>query len=56
MSQPIPFEDLCAVLLAIAGHDPRQPLQLIVGAPDKLARSLRGIEQREELSMHRRGS
>jgi two-component system, OmpR family, phosphate regulon sensor histidine kinase PhoR len=49
MSRPVPFEDFSATLLAMAGHDLRQPLQLIVGAHDKLARSLRGGEQREEL-------
>ena len=50
MSQPVPFEDFCAVLLAIAGHDLRQPLQLIIGAHDKLAQFLRGREQFEELA------
>jgi signal transduction histidine kinase len=50
VSQPIPFEDFCAVLLAIAGHDLRQPLQLIIGAHDKLAQFLRGSEQFEELA------
>ncbi len=50
MSQPIPFEDFSATLLAMAGHDLRQPLQLIVGAHDKLARTLHGSEQREELA------
>ena len=50
MSQPIPFEDFCAVLLAIAGHDLRQPLQLIIGAHDKLAQFLHGGEQFEELA------
>ena len=50
MSQPVPFEDFCAVLLAIAGHDLRQPLQLIIGAHDKLAQFLRGSEQFEELA------
>jgi two-component system, OmpR family, phosphate regulon sensor histidine kinase PhoR len=50
VSQPVPFEDFCAVLLAIAGHDLRQPLQLIIGAHDKLAQFLRGREQFEELA------
>ena len=50
MSQPISFEDFSATLLAMAGHDLRQPLQLIVGAHDKLARSLHRGEQREELA------
>ena len=50
MSQPIPFEDFSATLLAMAGHDLRQPLQLIVGAHDKLARTLHDSEQREELA------
>jgi two-component system phosphate regulon sensor histidine kinase PhoR len=50
MSQPVPFGDFSATLLAIAGHDLRQPLQLIVGAHDKLARNLHGSQQRKELA------
>ena len=50
MSQPVPFVDFLATLLAMAGHDLRQPLQLIIGAHDKLARTLHGSEQREELA------
>ena len=50
MSQPVPFGDFSATLLAMAGHDLRQPLQLIVGAHDKLARSLHGSEQRRDLA------
>jgi two-component system, OmpR family, phosphate regulon sensor histidine kinase PhoR len=50
MSQPVPFGDFSTTLLAIAGHDLRQPLQLIVGAHDKLARSLHGSQQRKELA------
>lgn len=38
--------DLCAALLAIATHDLRQPLQIIIGAHDLLAKTLGGsIEQ-----------
>src|SRR5438552_8943489 len=32
--------DLCAALLAIASHDLRQPLQVIIGAHDILAKTL----------------
>ena len=38
-----------ATLLAMAGHDLRQPLQLITSAHDVLARTLASEEQREEL-------
>jgi signal transduction histidine kinase len=41
--------DFSATLLAMAGHDLRQPLQVITGAHDVLARSLASDEQREEL-------
>ena len=38
--------DLCAALLAIASHDLRQPLQVIMGAHDILAKTLNsGVEQ-----------
>jgi two-component system phosphate regulon sensor histidine kinase PhoR len=37
--------DLCAALLAIASHDLRQPLQVIMGAHDILAKTLDGVEQ-----------
>jgi two-component system phosphate regulon sensor histidine kinase PhoR len=50
MSQPLRFEEFSATLLAMAGHDLRQPLQLIVGAHDKLAQSLHDSKQREELA------
>jgi two-component system phosphate regulon sensor histidine kinase PhoR len=39
-----------ATLLAMAGHDLRQPLQLITSAHDVLARTLASEEQREELT------
>jgi signal transduction histidine kinase len=39
-----------ATLLAMAGHDLRQPLQLITSAHDILATMLRRKEQREELA------
>ena len=50
ISEPLPFEEFSATLLAMAGHDLRQPLQLIVGAHDRLARTLRGSEHRKELA------
>ena len=42
--------DFPATLLAMAGHDLRQPLQLITSAHDVLARILYSDEQREELA------
>src|SRR5213079_429161 len=39
-----------ATLLAMAGHDLRQPLQMITSAHDVLGRIVHGDEQREELS------
>src|SRR5580704_18901970 len=42
--------DFSATLLAMAGHDLRQPLQLITSAHDVLARILQSDEQREELA------
>jgi two-component system phosphate regulon sensor histidine kinase PhoR len=50
MSQPIPLRNFPATLLAIAGHDLRQPLQVITSAHDILARTLDSAEQREELT------
>jgi signal transduction histidine kinase len=50
MSQPTPFKNFSATLLAIAGHDLRQPLQVIITAHDVLARTLDSAEQREELT------
>jgi signal transduction histidine kinase len=41
--------DFSATLLAMAGHDLRQPLQLITSAHDVLAQTLASEEQREEL-------
>jgi two-component system, OmpR family, phosphate regulon sensor histidine kinase PhoR len=41
--------DFAATLLAMAGHDLRQPLQLITSAHDVLAQTLASEEQREEL-------
>jgi signal transduction histidine kinase len=42
--------DFSSTLLAMAGHDLRQPLQLITCAHDVLALTLASDEQREELS------
>src|SRR5437763_8669192 len=42
--------DFFATLLAMAGHDLRQPLQMITSAHDVLGRIVHGDEQREELS------
>ena len=42
--------DFSATLLAMAGHDLRQPLQVITSAHDVLAQTLASEEQREELS------
>jgi signal transduction histidine kinase len=42
--------DFAATLLAMAGHDLRQPLQLITSAHDILAQTRLSMEQREELS------
>jgi signal transduction histidine kinase len=42
--------DFSATLLAMAGHDLRQPLQLITSAHDVLAQTLDSAEQREELT------
>jgi len=42
--------DFSATLLAMAGHDLRQPLQLITSAHDVLALTLDSEEQREELT------
>src|SRR5260370_6682435 len=42
--------DFCATLLAMAGHDLRQPLQVITSAHDVLARILHSDKQREELA------
>jgi signal transduction histidine kinase len=41
--------DFSSTLLAMAGHDLRQPLQVITSAHDVLARTLASEEQREEL-------
>jgi two-component system phosphate regulon sensor histidine kinase PhoR len=42
--------DFSAILLAMAGHDLRQPLQVITSAHDVLAQTVGGEEQREELA------
>jgi signal transduction histidine kinase len=42
--------DFSATLLAMAGHDLRQPLQIITSAHDVLAQILDSEEQREELT------
>ena len=43
-------DDFSATLLAMAGHDLRQPLQVIASAHDVLAQILVSEEQRQELS------
>jgi two-component system phosphate regulon sensor histidine kinase PhoR len=47
------YTDFSATLLAMAGHDLRQPLQLIVNVHDVLAQTLDSDEQREELTRAR---
>jgi signal transduction histidine kinase len=47
---PARASNLPETLLAIAGHDLRQPLQIITSAHDVLARFLHDEEQREELA------
>ena len=42
--------DFAATLLAIAGHDLRQPLQIITNAHEILARMMHGDEPRKELA------
>jgi len=42
--------DFLATLLAMAGHDLRQPLQMITSAHDVLGRIVHNDEQREELA------
>jgi signal transduction histidine kinase len=42
--------DFSATLLAMAGHDLRQPLQVITSAHDLLRQILHGDRQREELA------
>jgi signal transduction histidine kinase len=48
-SSPV-HSDFTATLLAMAGHDLRQPLQLITSAHDVLSTMLHNAEQREELA------
>jgi signal transduction histidine kinase len=43
--------DFSTILLAMAGHDLRQPLQVITGAHDLLGRHLLSDHQREELAL-----
>jgi signal transduction histidine kinase len=45
-----------ATLLAMAGHDLRQPLQVIANAHDILARSIEGSTQRDELTAARQAT
>lgn len=45
-----PQSNVYAAVLAMAGHDLRQPLQIITNAHDILARTLHDEEQREELT------
>jgi two-component system, OmpR family, phosphate regulon sensor histidine kinase PhoR len=49
MGQPASFGDFSATLLAMAGHDLRQPLQVITGAHDVLAQTVVGEEQQNQL-------
>lgn len=42
--------DLCAALLAIASHELRQPLQVIIGAHDLLAKTLDGRVEQAQLA------
>jgi signal transduction histidine kinase len=42
--------DLCAALLALASHDLRQPLQVIIGAHDMLAKILDGSVEQAQLA------
>jgi hypothetical protein len=42
--------DFCATLLAMASHDLRQPLQVIVGAHDVLARTLHSSAAQAQLA------
>ena len=42
--------DFCATLLAIASHDLRQPLQVIIGAVDVLAQRLQDPGERSQLA------
>src|SRR5258707_5209568 len=48
--------EFSATLLAMAGHDLRQPLQVITSAHDVLARILHGAEHREELRRAKDGT
>jgi hypothetical protein len=48
---PTGERDFPATLLAMAGHDLRQPLRITTGAHDVLAYSLQDYEQREELAL-----
>lgn len=50
VGRPSDEHDFAATLLAMAGHDLRQPLQLITSAHDVLATKLRAKEEREELA------
>src|SRR5262245_14974494 len=43
--------DLSAAVMAMAGHDLRQPLQVIIGAHDVLTRRLSGGEERRQLTL-----
>ena len=43
-------DDFCATLLAIASHDLRQPLQVMIGAVDVLAQILRGPREQAQLA------
>ena len=45
MSHSITFDDFSSALLVMAGHDLRQPLQLITAAHDRLTRFLHGSEE-----------
>jgi signal transduction histidine kinase len=45
------MSDFSAVVMALAGHDLREPLQVIIAAHDDLARRIRGDAERAQLSL-----
>jgi hypothetical protein len=45
-----PQNDLCGALLAIARHDLRQPMQVLIGAHNILAKSLDGRPEQAQLA------
>ena len=52
-AEPAPdaaHSNVCSAVIAMVGHDLRQPLQIITNSHDILARTLHDTEQREELA------